>query len=335
LWERGVESNIKSLENGSLADIYGMPLHSPELVSKGLNVTFKISSNPGEFYLRLYRGRGRTRQAIDAEIAALLAFRPADEVYVAKPQKLRAGGYIFSCPYKEETRLACLFAAARGREAANDTGDMRQFGAALAVMHRQMNASVACGRPFLPAEVIGEAVRRLSQRGSQFRHLCRKIKHVGALIEANLNGGSTLRRGFCHGDAWLANIRISGPRTTFFDFDNCFDGPLVADLVPQIAWLWQATRLDFPVLARVLLDAYASLLPLSDADLAAIPLLVQLHEICSIAFLVKHCFLEPVVWAECLDRSARMLDDWSPGGAASAYISPLTGVARIARTQVA
>lgn len=330
-----MNSGCSSLSNNSLADLYGMPLHSMQLVSRGINITFKLSADFGEFHLRLYRGRGRTQQAIDAEIAALLAFRPADEVYVTKPHKLRAGGYIFSCVYKEETHLACLFAAARGRPMENCTGDMRQFGVALAVMHRQMNASAACRRRFLPAEVISEAVRRMSQRGSQFRHLCRRMKHVGALIEANLNDGASLRRGFCHGDAWCESVRVFGPRTTFFDFDNCFDGPLVADLVPQIAWLWQAARPDFPVLARILLDAYASLLPLSDADMAAIPLLVQLHEICSIAFLAKHCFLEPVIWAECLDRSARMLDDWSPGGAASVYVAPLAGVARIARTQVA
>ncbi len=86
----------------------------------------------------------------------------------------------------------------------------------------------------------------------------------------------------------VRQVHLSGPRTTFFDFDGCFDGPLIADLVPQIAWLWHANQPEFPALVRLLLNAYASLSPLSDADVAAIPPLVQLHEICSIAFLVRY-----------------------------------------------
>jgi Ser/Thr protein kinase RdoA (MazF antagonist) len=318
----------------ALEDIYRLPLRSAELVNRGVNITIKISADLGEFYLRVYRPRGRSREEIEGEISALVAFRPADEVYVAKPQKLWRGGHIFCCQYNGETRLACLFAGARGRPAENTAGDMRQFGAALAVVHRQMNAFVVPGRPFQPAEVIGEILLNLAAQGPRFRHFCRRIRHIGFAIDANLSGVA-LRRGFCHGDAWCGNVHISGPRTTFFDFDDCFDGPIVADLVPQIAWLWQATRSEFPTLVRVLLDAYTSLSALTETDFAAIPLLVQLHEVCSIAFLAKYCSLEPAMWSECLERSVRTLEDWSPGGAASACFTPFAGTARMARARVA
>lgn len=314
--------------------LYGLSLRSAVLVHRGVNVTYRLSAGPGQFYLRLYRPQGRSRKQIEGGIAALSSFRSVDEVYVAKPQKLQAGGYVFSCRHNEEVRFACLFAAARGRPADNNASDMRQLGVALAVMHRQ-TAFLACGRPFLPAEAISEAVQHLSRRGSRWRHICGKVRHMGVTINANLDRHVSLPRGFCHGDAWCGNVHFAGPRTTFFDFDDCFDGPLVADLVPQIAWLWHCNRSEFPDLVRVFMDAYASVLPLSVADLAVIPSLVQLHEICSIAFLARYCCLEPVVWAECLERSVRTLDDWSPGGAASAYIAPLTETARMARTQVA
>jgi Ser/Thr protein kinase RdoA (MazF antagonist) len=319
----------------ALIDLYEISFRSLKLVNNGINVTFNISGDRSDFFLRLYRCNRRSRAEIDGEIAALVAFMPVHEVYVAKPLKLKAGGYVFSCSYNEETRFACLFTAARGRQAESTTGDMRQLGAALAVVHRQLSPTLACGRPFLPGEVIDETARHLTWRGTQFRHLCRKIRHIGMTFDANLTRHAGLRRGFCHGDAWSGNVHLSGPRTTFFDFDDCFDGPLVADLAPQIAWLWHAARPEFPLLVKVLLDAYTSLSPLRDADIAAIPSLVQLHEIGSIAFLAKYCSLEPSMWAECLERSARMLDDWSPGGAASAYFAPLTGAARMARTQVA
>jgi Ser/Thr protein kinase RdoA (MazF antagonist) len=330
-----MHNTVEKLFPDALANLYGFPLRSVKLVSRGVNVTFKISANPGEFYLRLYRPRRRSREEIDGEISALLAFRPAHEVYVAKPQKLRDGGYIFNCSYNNETSFVCLFTGARGRPAQSNAGDLRQFGAALAVMHRQMNAFTACGRSFRPAEVIRVTVEHMLLRDPQFRHFRRKIRHIGIAIDATLSGTSGLRNGFCHGDAWCGNVHISGPRTTFFDFDDSFYGPLVADLIPQIAWLWHANRLEFQILARVLLDAYTSLSPLSDADVEAIPALVQLHEICSIAFLMRYCSLEPVMWAECLTRSARTLDDWSPGGPANAHFAPLTATARMARTRVA
>jgi Ser/Thr protein kinase RdoA (MazF antagonist) len=330
-----MRKNAEIIFPHALADIYRLPLHSAELVNRGVNITFKISADLGEFYLRLYRPRGRSREQIDGEVAALLTFRPADEVYVAKPQKLWEGGYIFNCQYNDEIRFACLFAGARGRLAESNAGDMRQLGAALAVVHRQMNAFVVPDRPFQPVEVIGEILQHLSAQGPQFRHYRRKIRQVGMTIEANLSGHAILRRGFCHGDAWCGNVNFSGPRTTFFDFDDCFDGPLVADLVPQIAWLWHATRSEFPALVRVLLDAYRSLSSLGETDFAAIPILVQLHEICSIAFLAKYCFLEQVMWSECLERSLKTLEDWSPGGAANAYFAPLAGSTRRARTRVA
>jgi Ser/Thr protein kinase RdoA (MazF antagonist) len=330
-----MHKNVEFIFPQTLSSIYGLPLHSAKLINRGVNITFKISADLGAFYLRLYRPRGRSREEIDGEIAALLAFRPADEVYVSKPQKLREGGYVFSCEYNDETRFACLFAGARGRLAESNAGDMRQFGSALAVLHRQMDAFAVPRRPFQPDEIIDETSQHLSSRGPQFRHFCRKIRHIGIAIDANLSGSSALRRGFCHGDAWRGNVHFSGPRTTFFDFDDCFDGPLVADLVPQIAWLWNATRSDFPALIRVLLDAYTSLSSLAETDFAAIPVLVQLHEICSIAFLAKYCSLDPVTWSQCLERSARTLEDWSPGGAANAHFAPLAGTARMARTRVA
>lgn len=317
-----------------MTSLYGLTLRSVELANPGINVTFRVCASVGEFYLRLYRVKGRTRKQMEGEIDALLTFRPAYEVHVSKPQTLRTGGCIFHCQYQEQPRLACLFTSARGRQPTNTAGDMRQLGAALAVMHRQ-TAATTCGRSFLPGRVIANSVRHLAQRGPEFRPLCARAQLIGATIEAKLRVHGPLREGFCHGDAWCGNVRFAGPKTTFFDFDDCFDGPLVADLVPQIAWLWHSSRSDFPDLVRIFLDSYASIAGLSNADLMVIPALAQLQEMYSMAFLARYCSLEPVMWAECLARSTRMLDDWSPGGAASSYIAPLTGTARMVRANVA
>jgi Ser/Thr protein kinase RdoA (MazF antagonist) len=64
----------------------------------GANITLKVDSDADSFFLRLYREKGRTRTEIDAEIGALLAFRPAGQTHVSMPVQLRDKRFSFLCP---------------------------------------------------------------------------------------------------------------------------------------------------------------------------------------------------------------------------------------------
>jgi hypothetical protein len=93
---------IAGVREGTLEDLierhYDLAVRSVELAWQGANITLKVDPNADSFHLRLYREKGRTRTEIDAEIGALLAFRPAGQTHVSMPVQLRDKRFSFLCP---------------------------------------------------------------------------------------------------------------------------------------------------------------------------------------------------------------------------------------------
>jgi Ser/Thr protein kinase RdoA (MazF antagonist) len=297
---------------------YGIALRSVDLVCDGFNVTLKVSADTADFYLRLYRAQGRTRRQIDAEIGALLAFKPSRDVYVAKPQRLRGGGWVFSCHYRNQQRWAALFASAPGFPPAGSAHELRQLGRALGILHSQMAHAPPAGRRFDAAAKVAKAAEDVSNLGAEFQLISLKMNEVGSAVVSELNAGGPLQWGFCHGDIWLGkNVHFDGRRTTFFDFDDSIDGPLMIDLATLIAGLWYADLGDFPVQLRLVLDAYAAIRPLPAVDVRAIPALNRLHEISWLGFLAHSCTLEPSSWDTALQSFERRVAQWGTDGAAT------------------
>lgn len=295
---------------------YDLAVQSVDMVSHAMNITLKVTADAGEFYLRLYRETGRTRADIDAEIGALLAFEPADDVYVSKPQRLRKGGYVFSWSGGTGARWGALFAAAPGYETEGRAGELRQLSFALGVLHRQMSAAPSSGRQFDAVATVSVAAESVSMRGKAFRPIGSAMIEAGSALVARLNTGGPLRYGFCHGDVWFGkNVHFDGPRTTFFDFDDCMHGPLAVDLATLIAGLWYAELTDFAAQLRLVLDTYAEVQPLSPRDVMAIPSLVRLDNIRTTGFLAHISALEPNS-----RPFKRRLAEWGPNGAATAYL---------------
>ena len=301
---------------------YGLSVRSVELVSVAMNITMRVDADAGEFYLRLYRERGRTRSQIDAEIRALLAFEPTQDVHVAKPQALRGGGHVFSAGHDGHERWAALFAAAPGSPPGWATAQLRQLGRALGVLHRQMARAYPAGRPFDPAAIVSEAAGDIAALGAKFRRTAALALKVGASAIAELDAaGGQLHRGLCHGDLWLGkNVHFDGGRTTFYDFDDCFDGPLAADLATFVAGLWYADLSDFPAQLRIALDAYAAAQPVRPRDIIAIPALIRLHEIRMLGFLARIRALGPDSGHGLVELFERRCAEWGRNGIATAIM---------------
>jgi Ser/Thr protein kinase RdoA (MazF antagonist) len=171
---------------------------------------------------------------------------------------------------------------------------------------------------------VSRAVETIAVLGAGFRAADGKIAEAGAASVAELDACGALRAGFCHGDVWLGkNVHFLGQRVTFFDFDDCVDGPLAVDLATPIIGLWYAGLVDFPAQSRVFLDAYAAVQPLRANDIMAIPPLARLYEIGMLGFLAGSGTLEPYDWEMALDDFERRMDEWSPSGAAATAIYEL------------
>jgi Ser/Thr protein kinase RdoA (MazF antagonist) len=260
----------------------------------------------------------------------LLAFQAADDVHVAKPQELRSGGYVFSCDYAGHKRWAALFKSAPGFEPEGCIGDLRRLGAALAVLHRQMACAFPIGRPFDAEATVSMAATSVSRLGRKFQRVGSRMIEAGAALADELNADGQLRRGVCHGDIWLGkNVHFDGPRTTFFDFDDCTDGPLVSDLATLIAGLWYAELTDFAEQLRAVLDAYATVLPLPASDVLAIPRLIRMQEIRMTGFLAHNGAFEPGDWSTVLQHLEQRLSEWGLRGEATATVLDYTDSARV------
>ncbi len=302
---------------------YGVSVRWVELVNVGVNATMRVDADIGEFYLRLYRTRGRTRRDIDAELTALLAFEPVADVHVAKPQMLRSGGagYRFACVYEGRKRWAVLFAAAPGFAPTGGTGELRQLGAALGILHRQMTLGPPAPRRFDAVATISITAENIAKLGPDHHAAVTSVREIGTELCAALREGARLRWGFCHGDVWLGkNLHFDGRRTTFFDFDDCFNGPLAADLATLIAGLWYADLSDFRAQLRIALDAYTAVLRLAQHDLMSIPALIRLHEIRMLGFLARCRPFEANSWNDVLELFRQRCAEWGPDGIATAAI---------------
>jgi Ser/Thr protein kinase RdoA (MazF antagonist) len=300
-----------------LAGLYGRPFSAVEPAARGPNRTFKVHTGGDPLYLRLYRREGRSRAEIEAEVAALLA---TDSI-AARPVPLAGGGYVCRCPFEGAMRFAVLFTEAPGAPPEPTAGNLRRIASELARLHDQMRQAYPVGRPFEPETIITSACASLEALGEAFHPVISRITELRPDICARLHGAGAVR-GVCHGDIWVGNVHVLGERTTFFDFDECFDGPLVADVARFLASVWERDHEDFPMAAEAICAGYgAARLPLEDWRL--MPTLCQLDAINSIGFLATYCALEPSSWEECRASTLKHLADWAPDGRASAILRSL------------
>lgn len=301
-----------------LAGLYGRPFSSVESAARGVNRTFRARTEGDPLYLRLYRQEGRSRAEIEAEIAALLATGGN----AAQPVPLVDGGYVFLYPFEGSPRFAVLFTEAPGAAPEPTADNLRRIASELAQLHDHMRQAYPVGRPFEPETIITSACASLDALGEGFGPIRRRIAELRPDICGRLHGAGAVR-GVCHGDVWVGNVHFLGKRTTFFDFDECFDRPLIADVARLLASVWARKHEDFPLAAEAIRAGYGmARLPLE--DWRSLPALGQLDAINVIGFLATYCTLEPPsLWEECRADTFQLLADWAPDGGASAILRSL------------
>ena len=296
-----------------LAGLYNRPFLSVESAMRGVNQTFRARTEDGVFYLRLYREVGRSRAEIEAELLALLS----TSGNAAKPVALADGGHVFCCPFQGSTRLAVLFTEAPGAKPETTPDYLRQIAAELARLHDRLRRLYPIGRPFEPEAIITHACASLEALGEAFLPIGHHITGLRPGICDRLRSASAVQ-GVCHGDVWVGNVHLLGSQTTFFDFDECFDGPLIADVARLLASVWEGDAAAFTASAEAICAGYgaACFRPLEE-DWSLVPALGQLDAINRIGFLAAYCTLEPHHWAGCRALTIQHLADWSSDGEAS------------------
>ena len=230
---------------------------------------------------------------------------------VSVPVRGTIGESLTRVMYEHEQRWFALFTRAPGRELQASERDLKEFGSALATLHkaaislclrapRVLLQDFDCNRfKAASAKVLLEANARL---------LCEQVQKMQEDI---VHSAEFLSSGFCHGDARLGNARIIGKQVSFFDFDDCTYGPHVFDLATLIWWLVKTKNPDWMLLSKSFLESYRSIREITISDIAILPYMALINEVRAINFLIDYELVPDALWEQISPSFAESLKFWS------------------------
>jgi homoserine kinase type II len=272
----GVFTSLGELELLELAKAFGIgAVRESRVIAAGtINSNFALTTESGEYFLRINEGKAEADVAWEARLVTALA-----EAGVPTPPPLVA---LDGLPYARVLRKwASVFPWRGGTHvAAGDvtTAMAETFGAALAGLH-----------------VAGLALPTAWRRGSIYDHdhLVTRFERFARVDDKALSravailreelavgkGASSVRKkathGIIHGDLFRDNVLWDGPAiSAILDFEQASGGSLVYDLGVCINdWCWTIyPRID---LATALVRGYQSVRPLTEADREALPIEIR------------------------------------------------------------
>lgn len=287
--------------------------------SRGLNDTYKVETTDNKtYFLRIYRAGWRTRNEIDTELEMLLHIaRHVTNVSVPIVRTDSEALTLLDCA--EGQRWAAIFTAAPGKEIGyKECTDEHAglYGEAVAAIHRAADSYVGCSeRAALDLSLLLE--RPLTLVSSAISHRVADAAYVTALadrLRGSIESLSRLEIGFCHGDLHTRNACYVNGEFSLFDFDFCGWGYRAYDLCAfQSAF---AMRKDEPEridsMGRAFVGGYLRCRPLSDIDVATIPIFAAIRLIWLTGLHIAHA--DRFGWRgldeHYFDHRLKVLRDW-------------------------
>ncbi|NEZ61457.1 hypothetical protein D0962_01480 [Leptolyngbyaceae cyanobacterium CCMR0082] len=265
-----------------VAPQYKMPNPvSCEFWHRGLNDTYKLSSEKDDFILRVYRHNWRTRSEIEFELAALMHLHKQGAA-VAIPIERKQGGFITPIMAPEGERHVIITQFAQGNILKfNDPKDVTLLGQAVAEIHScssgfESNASrYTLDLKHLIDEPLVKIQPYLAERPSDWEFLSELANSLFTII--NATEVDKLDYGFCHGDVHGENAHEHGGKVTHFDFDCCGLGWRVYDLA-TFRWVIRLLGKE-DALWSSFLEGYRSKREISDLDLSLIEPFIAIRDI--------------------------------------------------------
>lgn len=249
--------------------------------ARGFNDTYKVSTEEGNYSLRVYRHGWRSLQEVEFEIEALVYLKAAGFA-LAHPIEKRDGGFITAIRAPEGTRYAMLTTWVEGLPLDYEVGgSAARFGKSVARAHALSAEfqSKTFGRQLDLDHLLHRPVQSIRQFVSARKDECAQFESYGSILSEMVRKISAqgLDFGFCHGDFHGYNAHDSSGVITHFDFDFCGYGHRAYDLATY-KWstmLWKKENEWWPQF----LEAYTAERELSEADLALIDPYVAIREI--------------------------------------------------------
>lgn len=258
---------------------YGLPGDASCIYfARGVNDTYQVESNDRYYYLRIYRHTLRSKEDIEFELAALRYLR-ANQFPAAAAIPTNDGSLLFSINAPEGKRYGALFSNAPGRPPGTKLNQQQAtlIGMRLAEMHTLLQSFTPPGamRKLGMHELLDEPWQYLwpmlqhRKYAVLYKQLHDDVKQSLKQLPKNQQTMSVLA-----GDVHGSNLHFCiENEITFFDFDQCGYGWRAFDLAKFLSWA-QSSGLSMKIRAAFM-TAYQRLRPLTEAELNAIPALMQ------------------------------------------------------------
>ncbi len=304
---------------------YGLQVQQCHLIRRGLNDNYAVRTASGARHVaRLYaiRPRGAFNVAFET---ALLEHLAATQVGVAAPLRSVDGQGFVRLGFPEGTRALAVFHHAEG-VVPESPDEFELTGHALArvhvaargyagpASHYTLDGQHLVGRTWDYLQAYPELGTALLER---YRQRMDALRDELAAVE------SALTRVICHGDTHGFNNHVAadaaGAKTTvLFDFDDAGPGFLAYDLA-VMPWSYLARKM-LPAPDDVLQDRWTHYLRgyraggghVSESDLAAVPLFLQLRHLWNLGEAVGRLHhwgtsMAPLDW---LEKQIDRIEPW-------------------------
>lgn len=297
------------------------------LLTRGAHDNYLVTTGVGGRYvLRVHtHERGLAQESVE-EQARIVAALAAMGIAVETPVARRDGRYVTPVLAPEGERFALLVRFVPGAPVAMypTPAQAERYGGLAARMHAALDAvpsASATHRQALDlAYLLDEPLRMLAPLGRQhpalWGDLTARARDLAVRLQALALPREPLAWGLCHGDLHKRNVLYDGTGApTLMDWDCLGMGWRAYDLASlrrSLGRMVEPSQLaedEADALFGAFLRGYTRLRPLSDAELAAIPLFVSVRQL----------------WIRGVGVASALADGWHPAEFGAEWFEALAG----------
>lgn len=294
----------------------GSPLQCV-LLRSWINEVYRVQTSRGHFILKVFRLGWRTPNELAYE-AALMQHLAQGGILVHPPLSARNGTTINSLPAPEGQRPIVVYPMLLGVPPVPPSESIyRQVGQAIARMHQASDSFAsshsrrALDIAYLAEEPLSWLRPHFAERQADWDFLATLVEQIHTRLES-LSQSGTLSWGPVHGDATLDNMLItSDGHIGIYDFDQGGPGWRAYELQGVFYYAWESKR---PGFWTALTEGYSSVLPLSSADVEAMPCFPILNHLWCMGFeahVIAQNSGEWIVSSDYFDRRVTNLRRWA------------------------
>jgi Ser/Thr protein kinase RdoA (MazF antagonist) len=306
----------------SVAALFGVQPEAVTDLGGYHNQVLRLADKGSDVVLRFTPESHRTFRDLNAEIAFLRRL-DADGAQVHRPLPSTRDGWIVPLSAQDGSLwYVCCFQAAAGktwREAEHGSEVFMAAGAALGRFHSLSKEYAAQGvrfqrRDWSENPYVAEASKVLGQVHAA---LSNKVERIVETVRALPETGETY--GLTHGDYLFSNYLVGDGSLTIVDFDDCEFGYYVYDLAVNLFYyVLGGDPTEVPLkeaegndLLAWLLAGYLEHVPIGQAELRTLPVLLRLREIDLMTSIAKRFGQDYSGWTKSFMETAaeRILND--------------------------